>query len=293
MPDRSSNWRIWNLVYQADHAMNVAQSLKHGQVLGLPRLEAQILLLHTLGRPLHDRAWLLAHDTDALEPAQLSIFEALAHRRLQLEPVAYIVGQKEFFGLTLQIDKRVLDPRDDTEILVEWALSCSTHWPEPRFLDLGTGSGAIALALKSQQTHAQVTAVDASSDALSLAAQNAHRLSLDVAFLKSDWFTQVTGKYEVIVSNPPYIEAQDPHLAQLKHEPLEALTSGEDGLDDIRKIVIQARKHLVPGGWLLIEHGWQQAPRVRALLADAGYDQVQSQRDLAGIERCSGGQNKP
>ncbi len=270
--------------------MNVSQCLKHGQVLGLPRLEAQILLLHALGRPLHDRAWLLAHDTDKLEPSHITCFESLTQRRLQLEPVAYIVGQKEFFGLTLQIDKRVLDPRDDTEVLVEWALACASGWPQPRFLDLGTGSGAIALALKSQQAQAQVTAVDASGDALSLAAQNAKNLSLDVTFLQSDWLTQVRGEFEVIVSNPPYIDAQDPHLVQLIHEPIEALVSQDEGLADIRQIILNARPHLVPGGWLLIEHGWQQAPAVRALLAAAGYQNVQSHLDLAGIERCSGGQ---
>ena len=270
--------------------MNVLQCLQHAQVLGLPRLEAQLLLLHALGRPLHDRAWLLAHDTDAVPAEQVATFTAFAHRRLQLEPVAYIVGQKEFFGLTLHIDKRVLDPRDDTEVLVEWALACASGWPQPKFLDLGTGSGAIALALQSQHKDAQVTAVDASTDALNVAKHNAQNLALDVSFLQSDWFSQVTGEFEVITSNPPYIEAHDPHLANLQHEPLEALVSGVDGLTDIRNIVQNAQSHLVPGGWLLLEHGWQQAPQVRALLAAAGYKQVQSKLDLAGIERCSGGQ---
>ena len=270
--------------------MNVLQCLQHAQVLGLPRLEAQLLLLHALGRPLHDRAWLLAHDSDAVQAAQVDVFTAFAHRRLQLEPVAYIVGQKEFFGLTLHIDKRVLDPRDDTEVLVEWALACGQSFKATRYLDLGTGSGAIALALQSQHKDAQVTAVDASTDALNVAKHNAQNLALDVSFLQSDWFSQVTGEFEVIASNPPYIEAQDPHLARLHHEPLEALVSGDDGLEDIRNIVQKAQSHLVPGGWLLIEHGWQQAPQVRGLLEAAGYKQVQSRLDLAGIERCSGGQ---
>ena len=239
--------------------MNVAECLAQGQVWGLPRLESQILLLFTLGRPHHDRAWLIAHDTDQLTAAQVGYFEALVQRRLHHEPVAYIVGEKEFFGLTLQIDKRVLDPRDDTEVLVEWALSCSDSFSKPRFLDLGTGSGAIAL-------------------------------SLDVSLLKSDWLDQVKGEFEVIVSNPPYIEGHDPHLERLKHEPLKALVSGQNGLEDIRKIIHQAQNHLVSGGWLLIEHGWQQAADVRALLAAAGYQNVQSKLDLAGVERCSGGQ---
>ena len=270
--------------------MNVLQCLQHAQALGLPRLEAQLLLLHALGRPLHDRAWLLAHDTDAVQPEQVAALTAFAQRRLQHEPVAYIVGQKEFFGLTLHIDKRVLDPRDDTEVLVEWALACGQAFNSARYLDLGTGSGAIALALQSQHRDAQVTAVDASTDALNVAKHNAQNLALDVSFLQSDWFSQVTGEFDVIASNPPYIEAQDPHLARLHHEPLEALVSGNDGLADIRNIVQNAKSYLVTGGWLLIEHGWQQAPQVRAVLEAAGYKQVQSKKDLAGIERCSGGQ---
>ena len=270
--------------------MNVLQCLQHAQVLGLPRLEAQLLLLHALGRPLHDRAWLLAHDTDTVQGVQIDALKSYAQRRLQQEPVAYIVGQKEFFGLTLHIDKRVLDPRDDTEVLVEWALACGQSFNSTRYLDLGTGSGAIALALQSQHKVARVTAVDASTDALDVAKHNAQNLALDVRFLQSDWFSQVTGEFEVIVSNPPYIEAQDPHLANLQHEPLKALVSGVDGLTDIRNIVQNAQSHLVAGGWLLLEHGWQQAPQVRALLAAAGYKQVQSKLDLAGIERCSGGQ---
>jgi release factor glutamine methyltransferase len=269
--------------------MNVAQCLTRGQVLGLPRLEAQILFLHAAGRSLHDRAWLFAHDTDEVLPEQLAAFEAFAQRRLQHEPVAFIVGQKEFFGLRLAIDKRVLDPRPDTEVLVEWALACGEGLAHPRYLDLGTGSGAIALALKSQLSGAEVLAVDSSSEALSLAAQNAQHLALNVSFLQSNWFSEVQGKFNVLVSNPPYIEDHDPHLAQLTHEPLQALTSGADGLQDIRNIVQNAPNHLEMGGWLLIEHGWRQAAAVRGLLEKAGFKQVQSKLDLAGIERCSGG----
>ena len=270
--------------------MNVSQCLMHSQVLGLPRLEAQILFLHAAGRSLHDRAWLLAHDTDEVLPEQLEAFEAMSQRRLQHEPVAYIVGQKEFFGLTLTIDKRVLDPRADTEVLVEWALACGQGLGHPKYLDLGTGSGAIALALKSQLPMAEVLAVDNSTDALSLASQNAQNLALNVSFQQSNWLSEVKGKFNVLVSNPPYIEDLDPHLAQLTHEPLQALTSGPDGLEDIRIIVQNAPNHLEMGGWLLIEHGWQQASAVRGLLEQAGFNQVQSKLDLAGIERCSGGQ---
>jgi len=270
--------------------MKVSQCLMQGQALGLPRLEAQILFLHAAGRSLHDRAWLLAHDTDEVLPEQAEAFEALAQRRLQNEPVAYIVGQKEFFGLSLAIDKRVLDPRADTEVLVEWALACGQGLDRPRYLDLGTGSGAIALALKSQLPNAEVLAVDTSAGALSLAAQNAQKLALEVRFLQSNWLSQVQGKFNVLVSNPPYIEDHDPHLALLTHEPLQALVSGSDGLDDIRNIVQNAPNHLEMAGWLLIEHGWQQAAAVRGLLQQAGFKQVQSKLDLAGIERCSGGQ---
>jgi release factor glutamine methyltransferase len=270
--------------------MNLAQCLSHAQGVGLPRLEAQILLLHALGRPLHDRAWLVAHDLDELPLSQWNTWMSFVERRLQHEPVAYIVGQKEFFGLTLQIDHRVLDPRDDTEILVEWALECGASFSMPRYLDLGTGSGAIALALKSKRPSAQVFAVDSSADALALAVHNAQQLALPVSFTQSDWLSHVEGQFEVIASNPPYIEAQDPHLAELKQEPLAALVSGPDGLKDILIIVQNAQKHLVQGGWLLIEHGWQQAPQVRALLAAAGFQKIQSKLDLAGIERCSGGQ---
>jgi release factor glutamine methyltransferase len=173
---------------------------------------------------------------------------------------------------------------------VEWALACSDSFKTPRILDLGTGSGAIALALKSQRPQATVWAVDASSEALSVAQHNASALSLDVSLLESDWLNQVKGEFEVIVSNPPYIEDHDPHLDRLRHEPLKALVSGQNGLEDIQKIIGQAQNHLVPGGWLLIEHGWRQALDVRALLAAAGYQNVQSKLDLAGIERCSGGQ---
>jgi len=270
--------------------MNLAQCLTQAQMLGLPRLEAQILLLHTLGRPLHDRAWLLAHDHDEVLQTHVDTLMCFAQRRLQHEPVAYIVGQKEFFGLTLQIDQRVLDPRDDTEVLVEWALDCAQVFAAPRLLDLGTGSGAIALALKSQRPEARVMAVDISTDALSLAQHNAHQLGLEVSFLQSNWLSHIVGEFEVIAANPPYIEAQDPHLTSLKHEPLEALVSGDDGLQDIRVIVLNSRPHLAKGGWLVIEHGWHQASHVRALLEAQGYQNVCSKLDLAGIERCSGGQ---
>jgi release factor glutamine methyltransferase len=268
---------------------SVAQCMQLALRQGLARVDAQILLLHTLARPLHDRAWLLAHDTDLLTEAQQHNWDQALQRRLQGEPVAYITGRKDFFGLTLNVDARVLDPRPDTEILVEWALELLPSGQPSRVLDLGTGSGAVALALQHQRPAARVTAVDASSDALTVAFANALRLNLPVQCMLSHWMDKVPGPFELIVSNPPYVAEGDPHLAALMHEPLHALTSGADGLDDIRQIIAQAPRRLVPGGWLLLEHGWDQAAPVQALLRDAGFVKVQSRRDLGEIERCTGG----
>ena len=265
-------------------------ALAQAQALGLERIDAQLLLLHILNRADAGRAWLLAHDTDTLAPSEQARFAALCQRRAAGEPVAYLRGMKEFYGLTLQVDARVLDPRPDTETLVDWALQLLAPLPAPRVLDLGTGSGAIALALQHQRPDAQVSAVDASADALAVAQANAARLGLAVQFARGNWLRGVAGQFDVIASNPPYIAAADPHLAALRHEPLQALASGADGLDDIRTIVAQAPTHLQPGGWLLLEHGWDQAEAVQALLRAAGGEQVQSRKDLAGIVRCSGAQ---
>ena len=274
----------------------LAECLRQAQASGLARVDAQILLLHSLQRPLHDRAWLLAHDSDTLTPVQAAAWQDALQRRLQGEPVAYITGRKDFFGLTLAVDARVLDPRPDTETLVDWALACLpesiSETRSPRILDLGTGSGAVALALQHARPDATVWAVDASEDALAVARANARRLNLPVHFIASDWLSVVdvqhTGRFDLIVANPPYVAEGDPHLAALTHEPLEALTSGPDGLDDIRQIITQAPACLAPGGWLLLEHGWDQAHAVQALLREAGFVQVQSRRDLSGIERCTG-----
>lgn len=269
--------------------VTLAQSLRYAETLGLARIDAQLLHLHALGREPHDRAWLLAHDHDALPAEVQTQLEALLQRRLAGEPIAYITGFKEFFGLRLQVDARVLDPRPDTETLVEWALDLLPEGCTQRVLDLGTGSGAVALALQHQRPSCSVTAVDASADALTVASANAQRLNLPVRFVQSDWMAAVPGTFELIVSNPPYVADSDPHLAALTHEPLQALTSGADGLDDLRHIVAQAPSRLAPGGWLLLEHGWDQAQAVQALLASARFESVQSRRDLAGTERCTGG----
>ena len=276
---------------------NCTQALAAAQRLGIDRLDAQLLLLHALGKPASDRSWLVAHDTDELAPDVVSLFHAMSLRRAGGEPLAYIVGYKDFFGLSLQVDQRVLVPRPDTETLVEWSLAVlnlQTLTPPLKVLDLGTGSGAIALAiahsLKATDSEAQVTAVDASANALNVARENARRLGVDVAFIESFWLQEVQERFHLIASNPPYIASADPHLAALVHEPLQALTAGVDGLDDIRHIIQQAPGHLLPGGWLLLEHGYNQAEQVRGLLGRQGFLQVQSRQDLGSIERCSGGQ---
>ena len=276
---------------------NCTQALAAAQRLGIDRLDAQLLLLHALGKPASERSWLVAHDTDELAPSMVSLFHAMSLRRAGGEPLAYIVGSKEFFGLSLHVDPRVLVPRPDTETLVEWSLAVLEMpglTPPFKVLDLGTGSGAIALAiahsLKAADREAQVTAVDASADALNVARENARRLGLAVVFIESSWLQQVDGRFQLIASNPPYIASADPHLPALAHEPLQALTAGADGLDDIRHIIRQAPGHLLPGGWLLLEHGYDQAEQVRELLRRQGFLQVQSRCDLGGIERCSGGQ---
>jgi release factor glutamine methyltransferase len=255
---------------------------------GIARLDAQLLLLHALGQPGTARAWLIAHDDDPLPAALQTQFLALCDRRAAGEPVAYLTGEKEFFGLPLRVDARVLVPRPDTETLVEWSLELLRDRPAPRIVDLGTGSGAIALALQSARRDARVEAVDASPAALEVAAANALRLGLPVALREARWL-EGAGRYDLIVSNPPYVAEADAHLPALHHEPRQALVAGADGLDELRRIVASAPAHLEAGGWLLLEHGWDQAAAVRALLAAAGFTAVASRQDLAGMERCSGG----
>ncbi|MDP1782935.1 MAG: peptide chain release factor N(5)-glutamine methyltransferase [Hydrogenophaga sp.] len=270
----------------------VRQTLAVLQQGGLDRLDAQMLLLLALQRSPHDRAWLVAHDGDALPADAAARLAVLVGRRQRGEPMAYLRGDQEFFGLQLQVDRRVLVPRPDTETLVNWALEkVDAANDAVRVLDLGTGSGAIALAIASQRPTASVSATDASDDALAVARSNAQRLGLPVRFHAGSWLDAVPGqRFEVIVTNPPYIAEHDPHLAALTHEPLSALTAGADGLSDIRTIVADAPHALVSGGWLLIEHGFDQAEVVRGLLQAAGFEQVSSRTDLAAIERCSGGQ---
>ena len=261
--------------------------------LALPANEARIEAAMLLCRALGDvsRAWLIAHEQDVSSPEQHAAFDMLLQRRLAGEPLAYILGEREFYGLNFNITPAVLIPRPETELLVELALQ---RLPQHgRVLDLGTGSGAIALTLAHERPDAQATAVDASKAALEVARENVKRLELRNAhLLHSDWFSALTGEsYDLIVSNPPYVAAADPHLQQgdLRFEPISALASGRDGLDAIRSIVIEAGSHLNAGGWLLFEHGYDQAVAARILLLQAGFTEVFSTKDLSGIERVSGG----
>ncbi|HSV60566.1 MAG TPA: peptide chain release factor N(5)-glutamine methyltransferase [Variovorax sp.] len=267
----------------------IAQLLAAATAGGTERLDAQLLLLCALGRTGDERAWLLAHDSDSLAPDVQATFADLLARRLAGEPVAYLLGEKEFHGLVLQVDHRVLVPRPDTETLVDWALECLAGERESRVIDLGTGSGAIALALQKARPDLQIHAVDASLDALAVARANGERLGLPVRFAHGNWLDGAGSGYGLIVSNPPYIPEADPHLPALQHEPRSALAAGADGLADIRRIIDAAPAHLAEGGWLLLEHGHDQASAVRALLSERGFEDVQSRKDLAGIERCSGG----
>lgn len=253
------------------------------------RIEIQTLLQRVLGV---NRAYLLAHANEALGDAADAAYRRLFERRLAGEPLAYILGEREFFGLTFQVTPATLIPRPDTELLVEVALECMPA-VSCRVLDLGTGSGAIALSIAHARPDAEVWACDVSADALAIAEENAGRLDLsNVRLLESDWFVSLPAlQFDVIVSNPPYIAEGDPHLSQgdLRFEPARALASGTDGLRDIRHLINESKRFLTKGGWLLFEHGYDQAERVRALLEEAGYAEVFSARDLAEIERVSGG----
>ena len=254
------------------------------------RADAEALLLHVLGKP---RSWLYAHADDALDAEVQTAFAALVARRAAGEPVAYLTGRRGFWTLELEVTPDTLIPRPETELLVELALQRLPRDAAVRVADLGTGSGAIALALASERPRAQLVATDASADALAVARRNAQRLGTgNVRFVQGDWLAPLAGeRFELIVSNPPYIEAADLHLAQgdLRYEPTAALASGADGLDAIRRIVADAPAHLEAGGWLLLEHGWNQGEAARALLRAAGYAQAFTAQDLEARDRVSGG----
>lgn len=254
------------------------------------RIEAQCLLQHVLNVP---RSYLLAHSEQELNAAQQATYDAVLQRRLLGEPVAHILGEREFFGLNFKVTPDTLIPRPDTELLVELALQhIPTHGPS-RVLDLGTGSGAIAISIAQRRPDAEIVAVDSSEAALQVARENARHLgTVNVNIIYSDWFSGLAGqRYNLIVSNPPYIASDDIHLTQgdVRFEPMSALASGKDGLDDIRRIIVEAREFLEHGAWLLLEHGYDQADLVRRLFVENGFIEVFSAKDMPGIERVSGG----
>ena len=253
-------------------------------------LDARVLLCHVVKR---DAAYLMAHADVPLGSDRQRAFEALIARRVAGEPVAYITGRREFFGLEFAVTPATLIPRPETELLVELALERIPQNKRRRVLDLGTGGGCVAISIARHRPPARVSATDISRDALALARKNARALDVhNVEFAVGDWFDAVDDQpFDLIVSNPPYVADGDPHLAQgdVRFEPRAALVAGADGLDRIRGIVAHGASHLVPGGWLMFEHGHDQAARCRKLLSAAGFVAVFSRRDVAGIERVSGG----
>ncbi|MCX8087638.1 MAG: peptide chain release factor N(5)-glutamine methyltransferase [Rhodocyclaceae bacterium] len=255
----------------------------------IPASEARLLLSHVLGQP---TAWLEAHREEELEPAAAARFGALIERRAAGEPIAYLVGEREFYGRSFLVTPDVLIPRPETELLVELALAKVGAHPTASILDLGTGSGCLAITLALELPAAHVTAVDASPAALEVARKNARQLGAAVDFIESDWFAALPPqRFDLIVANPPYVAAGDPHLTQgdLRFEPKVALTDGADGLTSIRRIIKAAPAWLAAGGWLFLEHGWDQAAAVEECLAAAGFCALERHRDLAGIERVGGG----
>lgn len=253
------------------------------------RRDTELLMQAVLGK---DAMWLYSHDDQCLSPAQEARFDVLLQRRERGEPIAHLTGERGFWTLDLRVNAHTLIPRPETEMLVEFALEKLPVAAAGTVLDLGTGSGAIALAIKSERPSCTVTAVDASAAALRVARDNGARLGLEVEFLEGSWFTPVAGRrFQLILSNPPYIPADDVHLGQgdVRFEPRSALVSGADGLDDIRHLVAMAPRHLFPHGWLALEHGHDQAPQVRAIMQAAGFHQVDSRRDLNGHERITFG----
>lgn len=256
---------------------------------GLAAVDARVLLRHTLGV---DDVYLIAHANDTVNEPLAARFRALAARRAAGEPVAYITGEREFYGHVFKVSPAVLIPRPETELLVELALERLPLDRPARVLDLGTGSGCIAISIALARLAVHVTACDLSADALSVARENAAQLAArNVTLMTSDWFVAIDCRYDVIVANPPYVAEGDAHLSEgdLRFEPPAALASGADGFADLRNIIRQAPVYLTRGGWLLLEHGHTQALHCRELLLEAGFDEIQSWRDLAGIERVSGG----
>jgi release factor glutamine methyltransferase len=274
--------------------VTVDDALREAKGRGVARLDAHLLVARRLGR---ERSWVLSHGDETLTPDDQRELLHQFERRAGGEPLAYLVGEREFHGLSLAVDPAVLVPRPDTEMLVDWAIEL-LHGPlaaraAPCVVDLGTGSGAIALAVKQACPRVDMHASDLSAAALAVARRNAERLGLSVTWHDGAWWTALGDLcFDLALSNPPYVAAGDPHLAALAHEPALALTPRDDdgsGLADLRRVVAGAAARLRPGAWLLVEHGHDQGRAVRALLDTVGFDAVSSRRDLAGYERVSGG----
>ena len=267
--------------------LDVKAALALARQLGLERGDAQTLLAERLQQ---SRAWLISHDDEALSPALAAQLASELQQRAEGLPLAYVLGEKEFHGLRLRLSRDTLIPRADTETLVDWALELLADLgTAPRVVDLGTGSGAIALAIKAGHPAAELSAVDLSAGALEVARGNAERLGLAVEFLQGSWWNPLRGRsFELIVSNPPYIAGQDPHLPALRHEPLSALTPGGDGLSDLMTLIEGAPAHLSADGWLLLEHGYDQAEPVALALECRGFVDVSLRLDLGSQPRVSG-----
>lgn len=267
----------------------ISEALRQAQQR-IDAVDARVLLCHVLGR---DASYVMAHPEAQLRAETRAAYDALVERRSAGEPVAYITGEREFYGRAFKITPAVLIPRPETELLVDAALERIPARAPARVLDLGTGSGCIAIAIASERPHSKVIAVDQSLEALAVARRNAVALNVgNIAFVQSDWFAGLRKeRFDVIVANPPYVATGDPHLEQgdVRFEPRTALESGADGLDAIRAIVKGSRDYLAAGGWLLFEHGHEHAAKVRALLREATFRDVVSGHDLAGIERVTGG----
>ncbi len=276
-------------------APTAGEAMRAARRMGIDRLDSLALLSHHTQQP---RSWLMAHDDEILLAGIARAVWQDLEARARGVPLAYLVGRKEFHGLDLEVNPAVLVPRPDTETLVDWALEVLARnhgqLSAPFVVDLGTGSGAIALAIKASCPRAQVHAVDLSETALEVARRNAQRLGLDVAWHRGDWWrseglVSLQGRIDLVVSNPPYIREHDEHLPALSHEPQAALVSGADGLDAIRAITGGATRQLARGGTLLLEHGFDQGSAVRERLAHHGFTAVETRHDLAGHERCTGG----